>query len=510
VSGVYEAIGVPQDKLETHIAGLPFETRLTLLRQLEALRKDQKARKLEDCYPETGPLRRELYQKHLEVFRAGKKFRNRAFVAANRVGKSMGVGAYEVALHLTGNYPEWWEGRRFSHPVEVWACGKTGQTVRDIVQKELLGPPSEIGTGMIPGRCIKPEDVKKKPGGVPDAIETVLVEHVSGGKSNLTFKSYDQGRQSFEGTQKHIIWLDEECDSGILGECKIRTMSTEPGALGGLLLMTFTPLLGLSETILSFFPGGEFRYGGDKKTGTYVVGATWDDVPHLSAEEKELLWAGMEPHLREARTKGIPSIGSGAIYPVLEEKITVEPFDIPAHWPRGYAMDVGWNATAALWIALDRESDIAYVYSTYKAGQAEPPIHAAAIKSRGAWINGLIDPAARGRAQDDGKQLYKQYKDLGLKLQVANNAVEAGIYAVWERLSTGRLKVFSTERAFFEEYRIYRRDEKGKIVKMGDHIMDCLRYRIVSLLLGLTAKPVPKEDKKRMYHMDGHQNWASI
>jgi len=508
---IFQTIGVDEKRLEEHIKAQPFEVRLELLRKLEALRKDQKARRMENYYPDTGPLRRELYQKHMEVFRAGAKYRKRAFVAANRVGKSEGVGAYEMTLHLTGLYPDWWEGRRFSRPIEAWACGKTGQTVRDIVQEKLLGPPDDIGTGMIPGRCIDTNDVKKKPGGVPDAIESVLVKHVSGGKSRLGFKSYDQGRQSFEGTHRDVIWPDEECDIGILGEMDLRTMATEPGAEGGMILMTFTPLLGLSETILSFFPGGEFRYGGDEKTGTYVVGATWDDVPHLSKQEKEILWAGMEPHLREARSKGIPSIGSGAIYPVLEEKITVEPFEIPEHWPRGYAMDVGWNATAALWVALDRESDIAYVYSTYKAGQAEPPIHAAAIKARGAWQTGLIDPAARGRSQVDGTQLIKTYKDLGLNLHEAENAVEAGIYSVWERLSTGRLKIFSSEKAFFEEYRIYRRDEKGKIVKSGDHLMDCLRYRIINLLRYLEMKPKPAEDRdrKRAYY-DGQANWASI
>lgn len=507
---VFEAIGVDEKLLNEKLLAMPFDTRLELLRKLYALRKDQKARHMDTYYPDTGPLSRELYPKHLEIFREGKNYRKRAMVSANRIGKTEGVGAYEAALHLTGLYPDWWKGRRFSRPIDMWACGKTGQTVRDIVQEKLLGPPEEFGTGMIPGRCIDPGDIKKKPGGVPDAVETVMVKHVSGGKSRIGFKSYDQKRQSFEGTKKDLIWLDEECERAILGECELRIMATEAGEIGGMILMTFTPLLGLSDTILSFFPGGEFRYGGDKKTGTYVVGATWDDVPHLSQAEKDILWAGMEPHLREARSKGIPSIGSGAIYPVLEEKITVDPFELPAHWPRGYAMDVGWNATAALWIALDRESDIAYVYSTYKAGQAEPPIHAAAIKARGDWISGEIDPSARGRGQADGKQLHKQYRDLGLHLNMAENAVEAGIYAVWERLSTGRLKIFSTERAFFEEYRIYRRDEKGKIVKIGDHLMDCLRYRVISLFRGLKTKPVPIEDKKRMYHVDSQQHWASI
>ena len=77
------------------------------------------------------------YPKHVEFFAAGAKYRERAFLAANRVGKTIG-GAYEVALHLTGKYPDWWCGRRFDGPINAWAAGKTNETTRDTVQKALL------------------------------------------------------------------------------------------------------------------------------------------------------------------------------------------------------------------------------------------------------------------------------------------------------------------------------------------------------------------------------------
>ena len=92
-----------------------------------------------DNYPEKGPLRRELYPKHLEYFRAGSNHRERLMLAANRVGKTEGVGAYEVTCHLTGLYPDWWEGRRFSKPVKAWAASDTSKTVRDIIQVEAAG-----------------------------------------------------------------------------------------------------------------------------------------------------------------------------------------------------------------------------------------------------------------------------------------------------------------------------------------------------------------------------------
>ena len=169
-------------------------------------------------------------------------------MAANRVGKTM-AGAYETALHLTGRYPDWWRGRRFQGPVNWWAAGKTGETTRDIVQAELLGPVGEWGTGMIPGDDL----ARVKPrSGIADAVDTVQVKHVSGRLSRLKFKSYDQGRQSFEGAKQDGIWLDEEPPFDVYGECLLRTAATAPGMLGGLMLVTFTPLLGLSETALYF------------------------------------------------------------------------------------------------------------------------------------------------------------------------------------------------------------------------------------------------------------------
>lgn len=207
-----------------------------------------------------------------------------------------------------------------------------------------------------------------------------------------------------------------------------------------------------------------------------LITCGWDDVPHLDAKTKEDLLAATPPHLRGARSRGEPSLGAGAIYPIPLEEILVDPFQIPPYWPRAYALDVGWNRTAALWGAKDQSVDCMYLYTEHYRGQAEPSIHAAAVRARGDWIPGVIDPAARGRGQRDGEQLFQDYRSLGLILRLANNAVEAGIYDVWERLSTGRLKIFRTLQNWGAEYRLYRRDENGKIIKEFDHLMDCTRY----------------------------------
>ena len=226
----------------------------------------------------------------------------------------------------------------------------------------------------------------------------------------------------------------------------------------------------------------------------FVVMADWDDVPHLSKSEKDELIASIPPHQRDARTKGVPQLGSGAIFPVPETDVLVEDFDIPPHYARGYGMDVGWNCTAVVWLAYDRETTVSYIYAVHKRGEAEPSVHADAIRTRGHWIPGRIDPAARGRGQRDGSRLLEDYVDQGLFLDVAPNAVEAGLLDVWRLLSTGRLKVFQSCKPWIEEFRLYRRDEKGRIVKQNDHLMDATRYVILSGVDWLTVEPEAEKD----------------
>jgi hypothetical protein len=86
--------------------------------------------------------------------------------------------------------------------------------------------------------------------------------------------------------------------------------------------------------------------------------------------------------------------------------------------------------------------------------------------------------------------LIEVYRSLGLALTAADNAVEPGLLEVWQRLSTGRIKVFRTLQFFLKEFRFYRRDEKGRVVKQDDHLMDCLRYLIVSGLNVAQVRPV--------------------
>lgn len=454
--------------LSSMLGSLPVDQVQELLACIEVVSEYERHNMFANIYPEFGEFRRELYPKHQLLLNASASYREICMLGGNRSGKSV-LGAYITTCHATGLYPDWYKGKRFTRPVNIWVGGDTATTCRDIIQLKLLGRIGDFGSGMIPKECIKETRPRRN---VPDAIEIIRVNHVSGGYSEITLKTYEQGRETWQGTEVDFIWIDEECPPDVYTEALMRTMTTK-----GYLFLTFTPLSGLTDVVLNFMNNDQ---NSDVKAPKYLQYVTWDDCGHLDDATKASLWDALPPHERDARRNGIPTVGSGRIYPVEESAYTIDPITLPKHFPRSFAMDVGWNATACLWGAIDRETDTLYIYDEYKRGEQEPAVHASAIRSRGDWIPGVIDPAARGRSQHDGAKLYEKYLKENLKITPADNAVESGIYEVWQRLNSGRLKVFSTCKQLLEELRLYRRDDKGKIVKKNDHLVDCLRYECAS------------------------------
>lgn len=459
-----------------------------------------KYHKMECSFPETGPFRRDLYKKHILFMNASGEYSQLAIIAANRVGKTF-MGAYLMALHLTGLYPDWYKGRRFTDSISAWAASVTSEATKKVLQFELMGNFNDMGSGMIPKDQIV--SVVKKIG-VHEAYETVYVRHTSGGLSELNFKSYDQGRDTFQGTKKQVIWLDEEpSDGDIYTECLTRTAGGEHDS--GLIYCTFTPLSGLSPVVLSFLPNGVFDE--HIPPNRFVINVGWNDVPHLSEQWKKDAAASYKPHERDARTKGLPCLGAGAIYPYLESDIVVQPFKIPEFWPKGYGMDVGINRTAVCWVAKDPNSGTFYIYSEYYAADGIPAVHASAIKSRGDWMTGVIDPSSDRRSPTDGKNLLHIFFAEGLRLVKADNAMESGMAAVCQLFETGRLKVFSTCTHWFDEFRKYRRDTKGEIPRhLQDHLMDAMRYFFVTGVYYMDTEPDERDD----YHYSSRSGCDSV
>lgn len=243
VTAIERSIDLEHDVGQRSGNTLSYAEKVKILEALQEYERRQQYQGHRSFFVDEGPYSYDKYPKHMEFMKAGAKHRERIFMAANRVGKSI-TGGYELTCHLTGQYPHWWEGKRFFDPTDCWAAGDTSQTTRDIVQRVLLGSIGEWGTGLIPKDCIA--NIRMR-AGVPGGVDSVLVKHTSGGESYLGFKSYDQKRRAFQGTQKHAIWLDEEPPLEVYGECLIRTMTT-----GGIVFVTFTPLMGLTPFVTEF------------------------------------------------------------------------------------------------------------------------------------------------------------------------------------------------------------------------------------------------------------------
>uniref|UniRef100_UPI000AFE9413 terminase large subunit domain-containing protein n=1 Tax=Comamonas testosteroni TaxID=285 RepID=UPI000AFE9413 len=310
--------------LADSVLHLTPEQRIELGGLLDELERRRRTRMLETMFPDTGALRRALYPRHVQFFELGATCSERVFMAGNRVGKTMAAGT-ELAYHLTGRYPWWWAGYRFTKPVRALISGDTHETTRDILQLKLLGSttdkPENFGTGLIPGDAITGIVSRTH---VKGAVERAMIRHESGGESELWMRSYVQGREIFQGFELDIFWADEECPEDVYEEGQVRLMTRE-----GISMLTFTPLSGLTalvQQLTSPDPEG-------KVIGRAVVQCGWDDVPHLTEEAKAKLLSRLMPHQRDARTKGVPALGAGAIYPVPESDIVVPDFQIPDFWP---------------------------------------------------------------------------------------------------------------------------------------------------------------------------------
>jgi phage terminase large subunit-like protein len=260
------------------------------------------------------PQRYRHYPKQIDFHDAGSAHRERLFIAGNQLGKTL-AGAFEEAAHATGKYPIWWRGRRFDRPTTSWVAGVTGESTRDTVQRALIG---DSGRG---GGALRRSDIATKVRGRSGLVDMLLVRHVSGGISTIAFKSYEKGREKWQGATLDRVWFDEEPPYDIYIEGLTRTNAT-----GGLVALTLTPLLGMSELLRSFLD--------DPSPDRHVTTMTIDDAFHYTEADRARIVAAYPAHEREARSRGIPTLGSGRIFPIEEAALAVDGFDIPRHWPQ--------------------------------------------------------------------------------------------------------------------------------------------------------------------------------
>lgn len=423
------------------------------------------------------------------------------FIVTCNSGKSYSACA-EVAMHLTGIYPHWWKGHRMeSANMGIVAC-ESFLLTRDGPQVLLCGAPKlELGYGLIPADCI----LDTTPSGIPGGFEAVRVKHAAGGISTALFRSYAQGRANLQALTVDWAYVDEEPPEDVYFELLTRTNITR-----GPIMMTFTPLKGVTQVVRRF-------WGEDKDPSTGCVHMTLDDCELYTEERKEQIIKDYPEHERDARAMGNPLAGSGLIFPVAWETIAADRFEIPRYFRQICGIDFGWDhPTGLVWLAYDGDNDVVYVTDCRKESRKLPTFHAQYIRGHGDWIPVAWPADALQTSKDTGIQLAEQYRTLGCNFlkefatldpgmvkdtKASATSVEAGLMLMLDRMQTGRFKVFSHLTEFKSEMQVYHR-KNGKIVALNDDLISAARYACVMLR---SARPQP--GGKGMGHSMASDDW---
>lgn len=423
------------------------------------------------------------YRPQLEFFAAGGSgVHQRLIYGGNQTGKSESA-AFEVAVHATGEYPEWWTGKRFDKPLRIWVVGESTMLVRDTLQRKLCGG-DEFGTGLIPL-----ERFARKPVMVPGgtgAIDTAFVSHQTNGTTDgvtsITFKSFEMRREKLQGETVDLIWVDERPTEEVYSELLARTAASD-----GHIIVSYTPV---GEGAAA---GLTYRFLTEPSTDRATFRIALSEAKHISAERREELAANYQEHEREARLEGVPQLGTGPIFPVellpaMTKTINHDAIPSYARWIVGIDFGYG-HPFAAVLIAWAHDTGEIWVIDSFRMERSSALYHVQRIH---AMTRGLRIPIAwphDGNTHDKGSglSLAHQYKQFGAHMlgsHATNHGmndyrIEPALAEMRELMFAGKITIGGHNTELLEELRHYRRDEDFKIVKQRDDLVSAFRYAVM-------------------------------
>lgn len=446
----------------------------------------------------------------------------RVMSGANQSGKTY-AGSMETAFHLTGNYPDWWEGNRLepvydpntdSYELNVWVVGTDNRTVRDNLMADIIGTREDKFTS----GCLHPSyievDSRVMVAGTGGMVDNISIKHKSGCNAKLYFRSYAQGREYLQSASIHAVYCDEEPPEDIIGELKARLTAT-----GGFMYMAFTPLSGMTRLVQEFWRGDD--------PNKMLVCMSIYESGHMTKEKLRMMesrYAALSESERKARMYGIPSIGTGMIYPIEDRDIYGEPpTPIPDHWKYLNGMDFGRgdHPNAVVFGVYDPTNDVIYLYDEEETVQKSVAENASLIRRRGSWVpvawpHDLLKDTGVG-AKNGSVSEGTRYKDhyvaegitmCGVHAQTSDKStrVEVGIIEVRRRLSDGRLKVSRRLSKWFDQKAIYRYGDDNKPIKKDDHLMDATRYLVIMIRYAITKLDILSDNNGEVE--DGTDIWS--
>ena len=452
------------------------------------------------------------FEHQLEFFKTVSS--RRGILAANRIGKTVST-CFETAMHLTGQYPEWWEGHKFNKPITVMVAGEGWSQVALVLQQELLGTPDiklkdQLGTGAVPRDAIVLDTIRS------DGANCIGIEikHTSGGKSYLLFANYTQEVRQLQGFKLDLAVFDEQPPDDFFSEIVTRTATTQ-----GMILCSFTPLKGLNGLVSKFW---------NKEQGYDFIRVSWDDVPEydlwgepflLEATRKQLERDYL-PHEREARMQGRPIMGKGAVFQI-------------ANWPtyksgeynfaempnihRVISLDLGLvnDKTVISLLYWDPYERTAWLHKQIVVQGVEEAVptqyinHLLRPEVYGTPIVLPADASTPGRytmSSSSIRELFESY-ELNVHQKAIMNPPDSegrvtnhksyGINQMRQMLEVGSLMVNENCADFIREAQNYYVDQQGRFSDPDDCI-DSARYGILACLQGIAEPWDNRTPQERM------------
>ena len=453
------------------------------------------------------------FEHQLKFFATGNAER-RGILAANRIGKTVSTCA-ETAMHLTGLYPDWWNGYKFDKPITCMVAGEGWSQVALVLQNELLGTQDvklvdNIGTGFIPRDCIVMDTMRN------DGANCIGVEikHKSGQNSYLLFANYTQEVRQLQGFKLNLAVFDEQPPDDFFSEIVTRTATTQ-----GKVLCSFTPLKGLNGLVSKFW---------NKEEGYEFIRVSWDDVPEydpwnmpfLLMETRRQLERDYLPHEREARIAGKPVMGKGAVFQIRDWPLyKTGDFDFTTmpNIQRVIALDLGLvnDKTVISLMYWDPYERSAWLHRQIIVQGVEE-----AVPTQ--YINHLLRPEVFGTpivlpadASTPGRytmsstsirELFESYELNVYHKAILNppdqegrqtNHKSYGINQMRQMLEVGSLMVNENCTQFLSDAQNYYVDSQGRFSDPDDTIDSC-RYALLACLQGIAEPWDNRTPQQRM------------
>lgn len=380
----------------------------------------------------------------------------------NRVGKTEGC-AQEVARYALGRH----EYRKVYLPIEIWCACPSYDLQKETSQKKLQNYLPEDQISHI-------TYVKAGTWG-----EVLLKDG-----TRINFKSYEQGREKFQGAGKRLIWFDEEPPKDIWEECTVRA---EAGVDLDI-IMSMTPVKGMTWVYDDLFT----------KTGRddlFISLASWDDNPWLTEKQKIQMGANLSDEAIQVRRHGKFVQRVGLVCSWWDrEKNTMIYKDTPHDWSYYEVLDGGFSDPAAwLFIGVDNDDNIHVIDGFREKGLSDAEIVSRRDTKKGEHriINGWIDY--------NDTRLSENLSKLGMRLTPVEKV--AGDSTHWDETLAEKLAEYGKMERGTGKPRLFINKNLDWLIQEIEN----LTWLEIRHSVGGETQIVPKWDDHRRFghHFDG-------